>query len=198
MTTINDIHDLVEVLRNHPDWLETLQDILLTDYGKDNKAELDEILRRLDRLDDRLENQEGAFYEARVARNIQSLAGQQLDLVRVRVLHGGNTPTDPALLGLLGDASERDDGLHDQANQLLAADVIIEGRRGGCDTEYAVIEASVTIRSHDITRAAQRAATLAQLTGQPALAVAVGTAIQTPQTAEAETLGVRALLYSHA
>ena len=77
MTTINDIADLVEVLRNHPDWLETLQDILLADYGKDNNAQLDEILRRLDRLDDRLENQEGAFYEARVARNIQSLAGQQ-------------------------------------------------------------------------------------------------------------------------
>ena len=30
MTTINDIHDLVELLQNHPDWAETLRNLILT------------------------------------------------------------------------------------------------------------------------------------------------------------------------
>ena len=29
MTTINDIHDLVELLQNHPDWAETLRNLIL-------------------------------------------------------------------------------------------------------------------------------------------------------------------------
>ena len=119
-------------------------------------------------------------------------------MVRVRVFHGGNSPTDPELTRLLADASDKSDTLHDQASDLLASDVIIEGRRRQSgNTEYAVIEASVTIRSHDILRASAGATTLAQLTGQPVPAVAVGAAIHAPQTAEAEAREVRALLYSH-
>ena len=30
MTTINDIHDLVELLHHHPDWAETLRNLILT------------------------------------------------------------------------------------------------------------------------------------------------------------------------
>ena len=30
MTTINDIHDLVELLQNHSDWAETLRNLILT------------------------------------------------------------------------------------------------------------------------------------------------------------------------
>ena len=30
MTTINDIHDLVELLQNHPEWAETLRNLILT------------------------------------------------------------------------------------------------------------------------------------------------------------------------
>ena len=30
MTTINDIHDLVQPLQNHPDWAETLRNLIMT------------------------------------------------------------------------------------------------------------------------------------------------------------------------
>ena len=30
MTTINDIHDLLKLLRNHPGWAETLRNLILT------------------------------------------------------------------------------------------------------------------------------------------------------------------------
>ena len=54
MTTINDIHDLVELLQNHPDWAETLRNLILTRELLDlpqtlqNWAETNQAIARLD------------------------------------------------------------------------------------------------------------------------------------------------------
>ena len=68
MTRINDIADLVEVLRAHPDWLGKLQDVLLAEVAENSNIQLERVLRRLEEMDAKLDHQQGAFYEARVAK----------------------------------------------------------------------------------------------------------------------------------
>ena len=75
------------------------------------------------------------------------------------------------------------------------AGIIIRARRTD-DKQYvhAVFEFSRTIRLDDITRAHDRAATVAAATGEPTIAAVVGEVIQPPQQLQADEMGVRILL----
>ena len=161
-------------------------------------ARLDEkIDTGLNRLEGKLDNHHGAAYESKVARHIQSIAGQHLGLIAVRVLYGGNNDMNAELEETLTAAADNDSETFTQVNELLDCDLIISGRRRGSpEREYAVVEASVTVGDNDVSRAADRAAILAQITGTLVTGAAIGSSVPDAQAALAETKEVSAITYS--
>ena len=161
-------------------------------------ARLDEkIDTGLNRLEGKLDNHHGAAYESKVARHIQSIAGQHLGLIAVRVLYGGNNDMNAELEETLTAAADNDSETFRQVNELLDCDLIISGRRRGSpEREYAVVEASVTVGDNDVSRAADRAAILAQITGTLVTGAAIGSSVPDAQAALAETKEVSAITYS--
>ena len=136
-------------------------------------------------------------YEERVIRRIYHIAGQHLDLISVRVHHGGDSGIDPVLDETLTEAAEQGDAAFNQVNNLLSCDLIISGRRRGeQQREYAVFEASVTVGSDDVNRASERAAILAAITGSPAKGVAIGATLGSTQAELAQSRGVSAIAYA--
>ena len=59
MTTINDIADLVRVLRENPEWLDTLRGVLISDELSSIPGSLKEIDRRLGGLETELAGIQG-------------------------------------------------------------------------------------------------------------------------------------------
>ena len=161
-------------------------------------ARLDEkIDTGLNRLEGKLDNHHGAAYESKVARHIQSIAGQHLGLIAVRVLYGGNNDMNAELEETLTAAADNDSETFSQVNELLDCDLIISGRRRGSpEREYAVVEASVTVGDNDVSRAADRAAILAQITGTLVTGAAIGSSVPDAQATLAETKEVSAITYS--
>ena len=161
-------------------------------------ARLDEkIDTGLNRLEGKLDNHHGAAYESKVARHIQSIAGQHLGLIAVRVLYGGNNDMNAELEETLTAAADNDSETFTQVNELLDCDLIISGRRRGSpEREYAVVEASVTVGDNDVSRAADRAAILAQITGTLVTGAAIGSSVPDAQAALAETKEVSAITCS--
>ena len=161
------------------------------------REEIKAVATDLNRLEGKVDNHYGAAYEFKVARHIQSIAGQHLGLVSVRVLYGGDAGMDPALNETLAGAAEQGNDAFERVNSLLACDLIVSGRRrGGQEQEYAVFEASVTVGNDDVNRAAERAAILAAITGATARGVAIGATLGSAQVDLALSSGVSAITYS--
>ena len=151
----------------------------------------------LNRLEGKVDNHFGAAYEAKVARHIQSIAGQHLGLIAVRILYGGNNDMNTELEETLTAAADNSPETFSQVNELLDCDLIISGRRRGSqEREYAVVEASVTVGDDDVSRAAERAAILAQITGTLVTGAAIGSSVPDAQAALAQTKEVSAITYS--
>ena len=73
--------------------------------------------------------------------------------------------------------------------ELTLADAILRGTHDG-EPAYAVVEISLTIGDRDITRAADRAATLEEATGVKTFAVAIGEHIPAHQETRANAMNV--------
>ncbi len=197
MTSINNISDLVQVLTDHPEWLHTVRGLIISTEISDLPSKIDEIKSSLLSLEGKVDNHYGAAYESKVVRHVQSIAGQHLQLISVRVLYGRDAGMDADLERVLDEAAERSEELQHQVSQLLACDLIISGRRRGSqEREYAVFEASVTVSNQDIRRAADRARILSELTGAAAWGVAIGVAIGNAQANMAADEGVWAVSYA--
>ena len=145
MTSINDIADFVRIIREQPEWADTIRGILLgqellelperfasfleltsenfrlvhqrldrleTDVARNTadiaelKTDVAEIKIRLNRMDGRMDNEFGANYAVKVERNIRSIAGQYLNVRRVRVLRGFYAPTDQDFQDRIEQAEE--------------------------------------------------------------------------------------------
>jgi chaperonin cofactor prefoldin len=126
-------------------------------------TQMAQVVTRLDRLDgDLIERQyrdRASSYFAPIASRIRVLSRLQLDeLLEAAV----------------------DDGLIDaqHASEIRWADVIIRGRRQG-QPVHLVVEASVGVGTHDVERAAERAAYLAQIVEGDVLAVVAGDSVIT-------------------
>ena len=252
MTTINDIADFARILREQPEWTDTIRAILLgkdlldlpeqvaefvrltnqrlqqleTQYDTlddrlarfieatdrnfqtvhdrlerietdviDIKTNLVNVNGRIDQIDGKLDNRFGMTYEYKVQKNIGGIAGQHLNVRRTRVLLGGLVTMDAELEELIEQAE--DDGVitGEQNSQLRLVDLIFTCRRrtDGADM-HVVAEASVTINDNDITRAAERAALLASVIGQPVTPAVVGTHIDGARTALAAAKDVTVML----
>ena len=212
MTTINDIGDLIRILREQPEWAETLRGVLLSrellelpeefaNFVKLTNANFETIYGRLDTIDGRLDTMDGRFdaidgrldngfgmnYEMKVERNIRSYAGQQLGLRNTRVLRGSLTGQDSELEGLTDQAVENGVITWEQNDDLWLSDLIFTGRnRTDGSVHYFTAEVSITAGDHDVVRAAERARTLSLIVGQPVAPAVVSANVDEPRSRLAE------------
>ena len=209
VTTINDIGDLVRVLREQPEWAEALRGVLLSRELLDLPEEFAQFVKlananfqtvnarlermdgRLDQIDGRLDNGFGANYEIRVERNLPSHAGQHLGLRRVRVLRGTIAGLDPGLEERVEQAIDEDLISWEEHGQLLLADLIFTGRSSAGDsTVHALAEISITAGDTDIDRAAERARILGSVIQRPVTPVVISANVDDERAARARDSGV--------
>jgi hypothetical protein len=126
----------------------------------------------------------GRDYERHVSHTLLSPVSRRLGLRRPRLLHSAAYGTRDELSIRLEDPMEQQDLL-----ELTLADAILRGTHDG-EPAYAVVEISLTIGDRDITRAADRAATLEEATGVKTFAVAIGEHIPTHQETRANAMNV--------
>ena len=126
----------------------------------------------------------GRDYERHVSHTLLSPVSRRLGLRRPRLLHSAAYGTRDELSIRLEDPMEQQDLL-----ELTLADAILRGTHEG-EPAYAVVEISITIGDRDITRAADRAATLQEATGVKTFAVAIGEHIPAHQETRANAMNV--------
>ena len=181
--------------------LETDVAELKTDVGSlktdmaDMKVWRGETTLRLDRIEGRLGNLEGAELERRVHGDIANVASRWLGLNRVRIMQSRIVARSPEFQDLIDDAAEQNLITYEQGDHLQETDIIVSARgRSDRQPVHLAIEVSRTIADHDITRASERARSLSTIFGTPAISVVVGGNISQPQQELAESLGVRAII----
>ena len=145
----------------------------------------------MNRVEGKLDNAIGMNYEIKVERNIGSIAGQYLQMRRVRVLRWGRNDSDSGLMELIYQAE--DDGVitGEQLDDLGRTDLIFTGhtRTDRANAQVAA-EVSITIGDEDIFRAARRARILESVTGQPVIPAVIGAHIDEARTESADANGV--------
>ena len=151
---------------------------------------------RQNRMDGTINNLRGDKYERRITRFIALTARRDLNMRNVRVLLGEFTPDNNELADLLTDAEgDRNVITEEQGRDLERSDIIIAGfDRGDGRPVYAVIEVALTLDRDDIFRAERRAGALAAATGQKALPVAIGNAVDDIDRQRADDAGVAVLI----
>ena len=142
-------------------------------------------------LDEVLKDLRGQFayfrtvdYKRLVAHTLLSPVSRRLGLRRHRLIHSVAYGTGKELGFRLEDLMERYN-LYD----VELSDAIVRGTHEG-EPAYAVVEISLTIGDRDITRAADRAATLERATGVKTFAVAIGEHIPAHQETRANAMNV--------
>ena len=181
--------------------LETDVAELKTDVGSlktdmaDMKVWRGETTLRLDRIEGRLGNLEGAELERRVHGDIANVASRWLGLNRVRIMQSRIVARSPEFQDIIDDAAEQNLITYEQGDHLQETDIIVSARgRSDRQPVHLAIEVSRTIADHDITRASERARSLSTIFGTPAISVVVGGNISQPQQELAESLGARAII----
>ena len=129
---------------------------------------------------------DGTDYERTAARRIRRSGGRRLGLTRPVIVQSRTLPESDIIPSLLDNAI--DDGLisEEQADEVDYADIIARGQDANGVLTYVVVEVSITVEPHDVTRARARADLLAQATGAPVLAAAVGTEITNDASSAAQ------------
>ena len=234
MTTINDINDLARILREKPEWVSTLRNLLLSqelldlpekfaqfvqttndnfqlvnrrlDRLEDDvavlkedmglvKQDLNQVKENLNRVNGKMDNALGANYEFKIQRNIGSIAGQYLNLRRVRVQQGPRTDRDPRLEELLEQAEDQQLITKEQYLDLQRLDLVFTGRQQDRTGETTVAaEISITIGNNDIERAARRAQALNQALNQAVIPVVIGAHIDEERKQMAQEQAVSIML----
>ena len=241
MTTINDINDLARILREKPEWVSTLRNLLLSqelldlpekfaqfvqttndnfqlvnrrlerledDVGvlkedvavlKEDmglvKQDLNQVKENLNRVNGKMDNALGANYEFKIQRNIGSIAGQYLNLRRVRVQQGPRTDRDPRLEELLEQAEDQQLITREQYLDLQRLDLVFTGRQQDRTGETTVAaEISITIGNNDIERAARRAQALNHALNQEVIPVVIGAHIDEERRQMAQEQAVSIML----
>jgi hypothetical protein len=185
--TVQDFHDLIGILEQHPEWRTELRRLVLSEEllslpqlvhdlveaqrrTEQRVKELAEAQRRTEqrigRLQDDVGDLKGIMLEERYYRRASSYFAR---LVRRSQAISGNE-----LTALLADAVARGALSEEGADDIGWADVVVRGQRREDATEvYLVVEVSWGVGSSDVERAVRRAALLAQ-TGVQALPVVAG------------------------
>ncbi len=149
------------------------------------ETRVDRIDVRLNRIEGRLGNIDGSEYEQRIPMAAINRCIQQLQ-IRNPIAAYTQFNGQPFFLQMLQEAEREGKITSEEYDELTDADVIMTGS----NERHTVIEASLSASQHDLTRAIERAAILAKITGHQVFPV-VATPRPHPQLrSHAETQGV--------
>ena len=194
--TVQDFHDLVALLTQHPEWRAELRQLVLTE----ELLALPQIVRDLAEAQQRTERQIAQLVEVqrRTERQIVRLQDDVGELKGIvleqryrnrafayfaRLVRRMHTVTDDELVALLEEAVARGVLSEDGMDEIGRADVVVRGqRRESPDEVYLVVEVSWGVGPGDVERAVRRAALLSQ-TGLHTMPVVAGERI-TDEAAE--------------
>ena len=220
LTNVNDIADLVQILQDRPEWRNTVRGLIVgeelanlpqalstfIDATNDNFSLVHQRLERLEtgvaelktdmnhrfnQVNGRLDNGFGENYELKIAKNIMSIARQQLEFRRIQVLATRAAGITTELQMTIEDAEDTNLITKDEADQLILADLILIGEHphAGPNT-YMLAELSITIGEDDIRRASDRARILRTATGRSARPTVIGARIDPDRSELAKNEGV--------
>ena len=146
---------------------------------------------RFNQVNGRLDNGFGENYELKIAKNIMSIARQQLEFRRIQVLATRAAGITTELQMTIEDAEDTNLITKDEADQLILADLILIGEHphAGPNT-YMLAELSITIGEDDIRRASDRARILRTATGRSARPTVIGARIDPDRSELAKNEGV--------
>jgi len=201
--TVQEFHDLVELLTQHPEWRGELRRLVLTEELLTLPQivhDLAEAQRRTEQQVAQLTQQVAQLVEAqrRTERQISRLQDDVGDLKGIvleeryrhhalayfsRLVRRTHTFTEGELVALLEEAVAGGRLSEDGMDEIVRADVVIRGqRRDSAGEVYLVVEVSWGVGPGDVERAVRRAALLAQ-TGLQTMPVVAGERI-TDEAAE--------------
>ncbi len=117
--------------------------------------------RRFNRLEGRVDNALGSNYENKIADNINSIAGQTLDIRNVHALKRPGQAPDRNLENISYQAQDENRITRSENAALWSLDLILIGHRHpSLEMVYVAAEISITAGDADISRAAERATIL--------------------------------------
>ena len=197
MTTINDISDLVQVLKDRPDWLAAVRNMIvgeellslpqqLAQFIKATEENFRLVNRRFNRLEGKVGNLEGSDYERRVRTRIMVRMEHNFGMKPPFIAMHQEGQISPEINRLYARGLQSDVVTLAELEDLQETDIII------CDADnrHAVIEVSVTADHDDMERASRRAYTLTALSGAPVQAAVATTHLPEQQQSLAEAQGV--------
>ena len=200
MTSINDIADLVQILQDHPEWRNTVRDLIVGEelanmpnevaiFVKATNENFNLVHQRLEKL----ETNVSTFKEdvsrmhatlTRMHATLTRLIGEDYESHVATYVHrflrrslGINasvfsTQRDKsALTGLLDEAEKQGVIKAEETDELDKADLILTTDG---PTDYILAEVSITIQQDDINRAAERARLFAKATARTVTPFAIG------------------------
>jgi hypothetical protein len=199
--TVQEFHDLVALLTQHPEWRAELRRLVLTE----ELLALPPIVRDLAEAQQRTEQQIAQLVEAQrrteqqIAQLVEAQRRTERQIVRLqddvgelkgivleqpyrthamayfsRLLRRMHSVTDDELVALLEEAVARGVLSEEGMDEIARADVVVRGqRRDGSGEVYLVVEVSWGVGPGDVERAVRRAALLSQ-TGLQTLPVVAG------------------------
>lgn len=210
---IRDVDDLIEQLRQHPEWRDALRREILTEELLSLPQIVRELAEAQQRTEERLESlaarvgelvtqvRELTAAQKRTGDHVGSLEGRSLErdyfdkayayfddiLRKIRVIPWSE------VADLLDQAEERIS--RKERKQVMEADLIIHGRRLEDKVEtYLLGEVSVGIGLEDVHRAAQRAKIFTRVTEKPVIPAVGGKRIIPEARELAQELGVSVFL----
>lgn len=155
------------------------------------QADISQLKTGVSRIQTQVGRLQGDRLEYRLHSRIDPLLCRALNLRRPVVLKSANVQLDESLYDQLDAAVAAGVITEAQSEQLREADFILQARRKDTGyTVYLAVEVSRTIHEYDITRAAERAQTLAAATGAAGLPVVIGNFLPEPQSRRAQNLSV--------
>jgi hypothetical protein len=185
--TVQDFHDLIGILEQHPEWRTEIRRLVLTE----ELLSLPQIVHDLAEAQQRTEQRVGELAEAqrRTEQRIGRLQDDMGDLKGImlegryyrrassyfsRLVRRSQVISSNELAALLAEAVARGVLSEEGADEIGWADVVVRGQRREDGTDlYLVVEVSWEVGTSDVERVVRRAALLAQ-TGIQTLPVVAG------------------------
>ena len=159
------------------------------------KAEQAQTNRRLARVENQINDLRGDTFEITAARRIMPELFRQASIYNCETVLGPGMSMTREMLNDIRQAQSNGIVERNSVHEIAYADLVLHGLRDDDDQPvWIVIEASVKIDEHDITRARQRADILAAVYEEPALAVVAGESIDDRDRARAEDAGVAVII----
>jgi hypothetical protein len=199
VTSINDIADVARILKEQPEWADTIRSLLLSEEllnlparfaefvqltqesNRITNERLNQLETRLDRLEGRFGNFEGSDYERRVrtralvrARDVLGIENPYLALTQDGIIA-------PQLNSIIAHAIGNGAISREQSADLHETDLIISDH----NNRHVVVEVSLTADEDDVTRAKRRAGILHAATGGMVTPVVITAILSDARSAQA-------------